>query len=191
MIRCGPDGHDPVRARWKTVSYVDRDGAVGTGRVIYALEESKFCRVERLGRRERAYLLDDHMGVTDDLAIIVYLLWRRVISRIRIREFPQLHVLNCQCHRERCVGFQGVEVLGGYVFARGYVGDTCDLAHRDWVARAIRDLLAIGDRLSGAEIDKVIGGGQRGGCAGGCVVQAVTFGTVGDHSFNQALKEVS
>ena len=131
------------------------------------------------------------MGVTDNLALIVYLLWRTVIIGIGIREFAQLHVLDCQLHRERCIGFQGVEILGEYVFARGYVGGTWDLAHRDWVARAIRDLLAVGDRLSGAKIDKVIGGGQRGGRAGGCVVQAVTFGTLGEHRCIQALKEVS
>ena len=51
--------------------------------------------------------------------------------------------------------------------------------------------MAIGDRLALAEIDEVIIGGQRGGRAGGCVVQAVALGTLVDQSLIQALKEVS
>jgi len=104
-----------------------------------------------------------------------------------------LRVLNRQFHRERCVGLQGVEILGEYIFARGYVCGTCDFAHRDWVTRASLDLLTVGDILAGrlTEIDEVIGGGQRGGRAGSCVVQAVTCGTLGKHRLIQALKGVS
>lgn len=89
------------------------------------------------------------------------------------------------------VGFQGVEILGEYVFASGNVIGIWDIAHRDWVTRATLDLLAVGDSLALAEIDEVIGGGQRGGSAVGCVLQAVTFGTHVDHTFIQGLKEVS
>ncbi len=121
------------------------------------------------------------------------MLWRSIIIRLCIREYPNLYVIKRQFDRESCVGFQGVEILGGYVFARGYVCGTCDQAHRDWVTRTSLDLLAVGDRLASrrAEIDEVISGRQRGSRAGGGVVQAVTFRALGKYIWIQALKEVS
>lgn len=52
--------------------------------------------------------------------------------------------------------------------------------------------MAVGKRLADAEIDEVIGGGQRGDLARvGLVSLAVLLEALGNHTRIQALKEVS
>lgn len=177
VVRSGVDGREPVIARRKTVSYINRNNPVFIGRGIHALEESKDVRVQNLGRRHRINRLDGIVGVTDDIALGIHLLWRGVVVRLGIHEVPRFQVVERHFDRERRVGLHGAEVRGKYKFGRGHVCGGRNHAHRDHVTRAGLDLLAIGERLIDrkTEIDKVIAGGQRGDLAGGCVLLAIIF----------------
>lgn len=185
VVRCGVDGRELVSARRNTPGYLERENPI-LGRGIDALEKCELCRVQNVVCGDRLQRLDDKVAVTYDLAILIQLLWRSEVVRIRIREDSRLHVDQRHFDRERRVGLQGIEVIRGREFARGHVLVARDIAHGHWVTRASLNLLTVGDRLPDAEIDEVIGRGERGCLASGCILLAVAFEALGEHTIIQA-----
>lgn len=144
-----------------------RDGGgehtiIGSG--IQSQEESKLGRVGgcRLGHRRQ--LLDNDVGVSNNLALRVQLLGRREVVALRVHEVPSLHVDDVHRDIKRSILADGVHIFWVGEFAGWHVGGRRDRAHGGGVARAARDLLAIRERLvgGGAEIDVVVLRRERG-----------------------------
>jgi hypothetical protein len=176
VVRRRVDGGDLVRAGRQAAGDLDGELAVD-GRVVEALEERELGRVRRRRLAERGELLDDDVRVADDLALAVDLLRRaevvllcvnerawdaiirqlQLVGQTRIRKHTRLQVLDRELDGERRVRLDRlVAVRGEDELARGHDRLRRDLAHRRRVARAGGDLLAVRDRLAGAEVDKVV-----------------------------------
>lgn len=105
------------------------------------------------------------MGVSLDLPLGVEELWSRKVILISIDEEARFHAPDRHRYRERCISFDCAKVLGELEFGRGHVVGRGDDTNRSGVTGPRADLLAVGNREVGdsqAEIDKVVGGRERG-----------------------------
>lgn len=101
------------------------------------------------------------MGMSLDLAIPVQLLGSSKVVGLSVDEESNLHTLNCHGDREGSVGLDGTKVLGSDELGGRHAVNTGDATNGYGVAGASSDLLAIGDELTSAEVDEVVGGGER------------------------------
>lgn len=94
--------------------------------------------------------------MTDEDTLAVELLRSHVVRLLRIGEYTGLHVIDVHPDGERLIGGNFVLIGRAGKLARGHVSLWDDVAQRDRVARSSSNLLAIGDRLSRAEVDEVV-----------------------------------
>lgn len=174
MIAGTVHGAHSVGASGQPVINGCSEQAVAIAGVIDALEKGKLGRVERVGRRHgAAHVLDDDVGVADDVAAAVEVLRRGVVGCLRVGEGAGFQV--------GCLHFDVEGLVCGYVFAglgvdddgRHHLGLRWDFAHywmllvgmmggcfwgvrTDAVAGAALHLSAVCQGVSFAEVDEVV-----------------------------------
>jgi hypothetical protein len=111
--------------------------------------------------------------MSDDDTLCIELLRCHVVRRFCICEGTGLQIVQGHGNREWLIGRDRGEVDGVGELASGHVRLCRDIPHHDRVARARGDLLSVGDRLSHAEVDKVVGAGQGGDLA--CFLNSLTI----------------
>ncbi len=142
---------------------------------VKTLEVDKLGGVGRSGLRERLDGVDSNVRVADDITRAIHLLRSSEIVGVRVHEVTRLEVLDLHRNGERSVGLNDLAVhwvreLGGW-----HLRLSGDNTHGCGVARARGDLLAVGDRELGgqAEVDEVVGRGQRGDLTSLCLSLSV------------------
>jgi len=189
VVRVGVDGCETVVACWDTGGDIDRDDAVDLGGVN-TLEEGELRGVKDSRVVKVTHGLDDEVSVTDDDTLCVELLRSHVIRLVCIRENTSLHIVQGHLNRECLIGRNLGEVLGENELAIGLVGLWDNIAHRDRVARARGDLLSVGDRLSRAEVDKVVRARQGGDLTGFLNGLTILFETCFDEIRGESQRRV-
>lgn len=100
----------PIYASRETLSNSgSKDTILGCS--VQPQEECEFRRVCWRGLLQRGDGLDDDVRVSDYQALSVNLLGRGEIIGLRIHEVAGFHTLNIHGDSERCISFEGVQVL--------------------------------------------------------------------------------
>ena len=145
--------------------------------LVQTFEESELGGVGRLSVSQGVELLNDDVRVSDDVAIVVHLLGRRIVVGRSVDEVAGVERVDLELHGKVLVGLDGVQVLGELELGVRDVVCTRDDAHRSGIARATFDLLAIGQRLigtGGAEVDVVVLRGEGSYLTlGGCLLSVL------------------
>lgn len=189
VVRSGVDREETVGTSREALGDVGSNDTVAVGRSVDTLEERKLGGVGGLSLVERGERLNDDVSVAEDNAGCVDLRWSGVVVGLgvgeeaelynevvsvgrtapRSRAVTHLHVLNLHLDGEGYICADSAEVLGVNKLGAGEVRLCNDASHRNDVARAGTDLLAIGQgniSLSQAEVDEVVLRGQRRDLAG-------------------------
>jgi len=183
MVRRGVDREETVGTSGKALGDISSNDTVAVRGSVDALEERELGGVGGLSLIERGEWLDNYVSVTKDDAGVVELSWSGVVVELGVREETELyteeasvgrtmsryyvvthiHVLNLHLDGEGFIRLESAEVLGEKELGAGEVRLWNDAAHRNDVAGAGTDLLAIGQGnvLGQAEVDEVVLRGQR------------------------------
>ena len=152
VVRRRVDGAETISSCWNTSSNINIEYTIGSS-IVDTLEEREPGWVSWCGLVECLQLLDDDVGVADDVALTVNsvegrgrgleikshicaekkrnaLLRRRVIVRLRIHKVTRLQVPDSHLNRKRCVRLDRVTVLWVYEFRTRHVGRARD--HTNW-----------------------------------------------------------
>jgi len=115
MVSSGVDRRHFVETGRKASSNISsQDTAYGSG--VQALEEDELLGVGRGGLVEGRELLDDDVGVTDDLTLTVDLLGSSEVVLLCVDEGTGLEVGDGHLDGERCVLSDGLAVGGELEF---------------------------------------------------------------------------
>lgn len=136
---------DTVVTGGQTTSDGGRKLALAISGIVDTLEESKLGGVWWCGGRQGVtQILNDNVGVTDDLALAIKLLRGGVVSAVRVGEGSELHV--CHLH-----GNIKVRIRGGLLSGQGAENDSghhlaaCwHFTHHNTVARSTLLLETVG-----------------------------------------------
>lgn len=147
---------DTVVAGGQTSSDGGRKLSLTVSGIVDTLEESKLGGVWwRRGRQGVTEILNDHVGVTDNLSLTVELLRCGVVSAVRVGKGSELHV--CHLHGNIkvlvCCGLlsgQRAGDDGGHHLAACW-----HLTHHDTVTRSTLLLETVGQSLAGTKVDEV------------------------------------
>jgi hypothetical protein len=128
------------------------------------LEESEGTRIKGRGLGQAVQLLDDKVGVANNDTLTIDLLRSGKVVLLSIDKVASLEVVHSHDNIESSVGLDGTKV--GRIDELGaghavYVGNN---TNGGGVARSSDDLLAVGEGEVGnsqAEVDKVVGRGER------------------------------
>lgn len=176
MVRRRVDARKFVDTSRQSTRHSHTNRAIDSS-TVNTLKERKLRGIRGRRLRQAAQLFDHHVGMSDDVPLRVDLLRSGVIVRRRVHEVAELEVLDV--HDDVKVGVRGDGAKVGRVgeLRGGDVGAGGDDTHGGGVARTGGDLLAVGDREvgCGAEVDKVVAGGQGGDLAGCGVCLAILF----------------
>jgi hypothetical protein len=112
------------------------------------LEESKLLGVGRGLLVDGSELLNDNVGVTNDLAIAVQLLRSCEVVLLSVHEVTSDQVLDGHTDGEGLVGLNVAEVLREDELGARHVVNGRNETNRSRVARTGRDLLAILNNIS-------------------------------------------
>jgi len=178
MVRSGVDGEETVGTSGEALGDVSSNNTVAIRGSVDALEEREPGGIGGLSLVERGEELDDNVSVTDDDAGVIDLSRSGVVVALGVREETELyrevasvgrttprsyaathlHVLNFHLDGEGFIRRDSAEVLGENKLGAGDVRLGNDAAHRNDVARARTELLAISQRnvLGQAEVDEVV-----------------------------------
>lgn len=157
VVRSGVDGGKFVHASWQAVGDIRSQNA-SLSSTVESLEECKDGRVKGVGLLHVLQLLNDNMRVSPNDALAIELLRGREIVLLRVDEVTCFQILNGHTNRELLVCLDLAQILGEHEFGRGHPGLGRDCAHGSWVAGAVGDLCAVGDREVDrlAEINEVV-----------------------------------
>ena len=123
-------GADTVATGGETASHRGGKPALAVSGIIDALEEGELGGIKWLGRVQRITgVLDRDVGVTDDLARPIEVLWRRIVGAGGIGERTELHVGNIDLDVEGLERREVVTVLGVENDSRDHPVDCGNLAH--------------------------------------------------------------
>jgi hypothetical protein len=111
MVRRRVDGRHLVDSRSETIGDNSRKTTVLSS-LVQTLEEDELLGIGRSDLIQRLELLDNDMGVTLNLTLIVQLLRSGEIVGLGVNEESGLHLLNGHLDGERLTGFDGSEVAG-------------------------------------------------------------------------------
>ena len=164
MVHRGVDGGQLVHAGREAHRDVRGENAVHRS-AVQALEERKEIEIVRRRLRERRELLHDDVGVAPDDTLRVQLLGRRIVVLLRVDKVAGLEVPDGHRDCEGRIGPERAKVGRECEFARGHEVSRDDFAHDGRVAGSRSDLSAVGDRLAGAKVDKVVTGSEGGDLA--------------------------
>jgi len=158
VVRRGVDREETVGTSGKALGDISSNETGTVGGRVDALEERELGGVQGFSLIERGEWLDNYVSVTEDDASIVELSWSGVVVELGVREEAEVHVLNLHLDGEGFIHLESTEVLGEEELGAGEVRLWNDAAHRNDVARAGTDLLAIGQGnvLGQAKIDEVV-----------------------------------
>lgn len=181
MVGSGVDGAHAVGTGWQATSDGRAQDTIDCLRVE-TLEERKLLGIKDSGVAQPIDGLNDHVGVTDDLAIAIGLLGSTKVVSVGVDEGAGLNVLDSHFNGKVLVRGDGVEVLRRGERGGRHLCFPCNDAHDDGIAAAISGLETIGDRHvhRSAEIDEVILASERSDLAGFVVSTGKTvLGNVG------------
>ena len=102
-----------------------------------------------------ADVLDSDVRVTDDIAIVIKLLWGGVVGRGGVRKVTSVQVLRLNLNIEGLVLLEGLSEARAHDDGRDHVGLGWNLTHGNRIARSINVLQTLGERLAIAEVDEV------------------------------------
>ena len=182
VVRSGVDREETVGTSSEALGDISSNDTIAIRGSVDTLEERERGGVGGLSLIERGESLNDDVSVTKDDVGVVELSWSGVVVELGVREEAELysevasvgrttpryhavtycHVLNLHLDGEGLIRLESAEVLGENELAAGEVRLWNDTAHRDDVARAGTDLLAVGQGnvLGQAKVDEVVLGGQ-------------------------------
>ena len=158
MVSSGVDRCHAVDTSIKTVSNIGGHDTVHLSGVD-TLEEGEDIRVIRRCLVKSSELLNDDVSVSDDVALGVDCLGRRVVVALGVDEVTGLKVVERHRDSEVLVGSDSVTVLGEDELAGRHVRGRCNDTHRGRVAGTSLDLLTVGDRQVGhrqTEVNEVV-----------------------------------
>jgi len=156
MIRSGGDGRHSVSTGGETLGDISGELATGSD-TVETLEESKYAWVGGFCRVEGCDRFNNNVVVSDNLASVVQLLRRGVVSIGGIGEGAGLHSFDVHGDSEWGVRLD-ITTVGRELELDGrHVVDTGNITHRGGVARAGLNLLAICNGLADTEADEVVG----------------------------------
>ena len=161
MVRRHVDGRELVYTLRKAIGHIGGHLAILVRWRVEAFEERKGGRVGDRHCIYRAQLLDNKVGVTDDVVLVVQLLRRPEIVRVWINKISRVEMLDRHLDLERHVRLHRVQVGGSDELRRGHVGKRGDDTHRGRIAGTPFELLAVGyGQVDGqAKVDEVVRGG--------------------------------
>jgi hypothetical protein len=140
--------------------------------ICLAVETKEKCELVGVGwgsLRKGLKRLDNEVGVTLNLPRCrINLLRSGKVIGIRINKEPSLESLHRQRHLKSGVRWKNSQVVGTDKLGAGHIRGGRDGTHGSGVARTTFNLLAICYReigQRGAEVDEVVGRGQRGNFA--------------------------
>jgi hypothetical protein len=144
MVGGSVDGREAVDTSGKTIGNLgSEDTVLSSG--VETLEEGEATGISGVGRVNRVNELSNDVRVTDDLASSVQLLGSSKVALLGVDEVTGLHVADSHLDGKRGVGGDGTKVLWEHELGGWHVLGAGDDTDRGRVARALRDLLAIGD----------------------------------------------
>ena len=187
MVRGRVDARNAVRALRQTISDLSSEHTT-LRLVVQTLEERKRARVRRGRVLHAVHLLDHDVRVSLDVAGVVDLLGRGEVVLRCVHEVARDEVLDRHLDGEVRVRGDGGAALREHELGRGHVRERGDDAHWRRVAGASRDLQAVRDRQlrdGRAEVDEVVGGGERRYLAGLRNVLTVVRETGGDDGLHE------
>jgi len=157
MIRPHKKCCNPVIPNRQASGYIGRQNAVHRKFVQPFVKHNGF-RVRWRGLAESCQMLNNDMGMPDNVPICVGSGGAGHVSMIRTRERTRLEVIDCDPHGERLVPRYRSKVRGENEFGRGHVVHAWNDAYRGGVTRPASNLRTIGQRLvhGHAEINPVV-----------------------------------
>jgi hypothetical protein len=151
-------GAKAVVAGGKTTRNGDGQLSLAVAGIVDTFEEGEFAGIKGLGELEVvADILDNNVGVADDLTLAVQGLWCGVVGAGGVCEGAKVHVLELQLDVEGGKGREVVVELGVEDDGRHHVVERRNVTHGDTVAGSLADLQTIGYGLAGALVYEVGG----------------------------------
>jgi len=100
MIRPRVGRCDPIIPTRQASSYIDRQHSIHRG-AVHDFEEHKFFRIQWCGLAEPCQLLNNNMGMPENVPVRVDFGRARHVSLRRVREPTSLEVIDCELHGKR------------------------------------------------------------------------------------------
>ena len=135
MIRPRVGRCDPIIPTRQASSYIDRQHSIHRGGVYY-FEKHKFLRIQWRGLTEPCQLLNNDMGMPENVPVRVDSGRVRHVSLRRVREPTSLEVIDCELHGKRLALRQRSKVRREDELCRGHVIRAWNDAYRSGVTRS-------------------------------------------------------
>lgn len=155
MISRSDHGADAVYTSWETIGNSSLQKTFAVPGIIYALEESEGGWVGRSSRLESTDILDRDVAVTNDVAVLIQVLWCGIVVRGWVNEEACVEMLGLNGDVEGCVCWDFVADLWVGDHGCDHVLRSWDLAHWNTVTGSRCDLQAVCYGLARTEVDKV------------------------------------
>ena len=132
MIRPRMERCDPIIPSRQASSYIERRNAVHRG-VVQRSEKHKVSRIRRRGLTESGQLVDNNMGMPENVPGRVYCDRGSHVGRTRVREPAGIEVVDCNLDGERLVRGYRSKVGRKNELGRGHVVHARNDAYRSVV----------------------------------------------------------
>lgn len=160
MVGIGVHCAEAVGTSRKTSSDIYIQFTISTCRLVDALEEGEDGRIRWVSGVDRIEQLDGDMCVSDDESILE-LLRSTIVVGLCVDKVSSDHVLDEHLYGKLLVGGEGASIGREGNLCSGHRGRGDDVSENNTIAASINELLAIGESLSLAEVDEVVGRRER------------------------------